>query len=131
MTRTFAIVYETATQDIRRLIDTSDDPDDSHLERVKKYLAPDETMEIFRQADFPVRFPRFVKPFIGQGAVIDKAKMDAPVDATKLADLSASAVAFVQQETAKETAMPLPGPGLTPAQKLIFQAQQAALSVIS
>lgn len=122
MTRTFAVVYETATQDIRRLIDTSDDPDDSHLERVKKYLAADETMEVFRQADFPIKFPRFVKPFLGQGAVIDKAMIEVPVDAAKLADISVAAVIFAQQETAKEKASPLPGPGLTPAQKLIYLA---------
>jgi hypothetical protein len=118
--RTFAVVYETGTQEIRRLIDTSDDPDDSHLERVKKYLAPDETMEVFRQDDFPIKFPRFVKPFLGQGAVIDKTKIDTPTDTTKLADISVAAIAFAQQEVG-EKEIPS-GPGMTPEQKALFQA---------
>lgn len=107
--RTFAIVYETGTQNVRRLIDTSDDPDDSHLERIKKYLAPDETMEVFRQSDFPIKFPRFVAPFIGQGAIVDKATIDKPIDAAKIADISVAAKAFADQQTAIEKAPPKPG----------------------
>lgn len=107
--RTFAIVYETGTQNIRRLIDTSDDPDDSHLEKIKKYLTPNETMEIFRQADFPIKFPRFVAPFIGQGAVIDKVDIKTPVDASKLRDISVQAKAFSDEQIAIEKAPPKAG----------------------
>ena len=68
--RRFAIVYETKTKKIRRLIDTHDDPDDSHLSQARKFLAADETMETFPMNDFPVRLPRFVAPYIGKGTIV-------------------------------------------------------------
>ena len=121
MTRAFAIVYETGTQEIRRLINTSDDADDSHLEKIKHFLAPDETMEVFRQEDFPQKWPRFVKPFIGLGIVVDKAKLDIPLDASKIADISVAAKAYAEQEIAKEHEPVKPGPGLPVDPEIIAQ----------
>lgn len=106
MIRVFAVVYETGTQEMRRLIDTTEDKDDGHLELIKKFLAADETMEVFRQADFPIKFPRFVAPFIGQGATVDKADISKPIDVTKIADISVSAKAFADQQLAKEKELP-------------------------
>ncbi len=66
----FALVYATETKEPRRLIDTNDDIDDSHLLRARAVLAADETMEVFRIADFPIRFPRYVVGSIGKGMII-------------------------------------------------------------
>lgn len=107
--RAFAIVYDSATKEVRRLIDTSADQTDSHLELIKKYLAPDETMEVFRQADFPVRVPRYVAPFIGQGVVIDKVDIATPTDTAKIKDISAASTAYITQQIVLEHAQPLPG----------------------
>jgi hypothetical protein len=92
--RVFAVVYETATGDMRRLIDTSGDKDDSHLELVKKVLAADETMEVFLQDDFPEKWPRFVRPHIGKGVVVDAATKDKPIDASKLKSIAADVAAI-------------------------------------
>lgn len=78
MPRMFALVYVKKTREVRRLVDTSDEPDDSHLLNVRKYLAADEVMELFPQHAFApakfgektIRWPRFVSPFIGRGTLI-------------------------------------------------------------
>lgn len=66
----FALVYVTETKEPRRLIDTSDDLDDSHLLRARAVLAPDETMEVFPIKNFPVRYPRYVVNHIGRGVIL-------------------------------------------------------------
>lgn len=50
----FAIVYDGATHELKRLIDTSDDPDDSHLARAKSVLQPGEVIEAFPIDMLPV-----------------------------------------------------------------------------
>jgi hypothetical protein len=66
----FAVVYATDTKDIRRLYDTSDDIDDSHLMKARAVLASDETMEAFKVKDFPSRWPRDVASHIGRGVIL-------------------------------------------------------------
>lgn len=66
----FAIVYERETKEIRRLIDTAEDPDDSHLLYARLVLAPDEVMEAFQVRDFPRRLPRYLAPHIGRGVIL-------------------------------------------------------------
>lgn len=124
MTRTFAVVYETGTQEIRRLIDTSDDKDDAHLELIRKYLAPDETMEVFRQEDFPHKWPRFVKPFLGQGAVVDKANLEAKIDGSKVADISVASKAYATQLIADEGKLPDYIPKIDP-KEAVLEAEAA------
>lgn len=66
----FAIVYVTATKEIRRLYDTFDDIDDSHLMKARAVMAADETMEAFEVHSFPSRWPRDLKAHIGRGVIL-------------------------------------------------------------
>lgn len=66
----FAIVYDTKTKEIRRLYDTIDDIDHSHLFKARAVMAADETMEAFPVKDFPARWPRNVAAFIGRGVIL-------------------------------------------------------------
>lgn len=70
MEKKFALVYVTKTKEPRRLIDTSNDVDDSFLLQARAVLAPDETMEAFMIKDFPVRYPRYVLNHIGRGVIL-------------------------------------------------------------
>lgn len=54
MSKRFAIVYDGATQELKRLIDTSDDPDDSHLMRARAVIGDGEVMEAFPIEMLPV-----------------------------------------------------------------------------
>lgn len=61
----FALVVDSVTNEPRRLIDTSDDPDDSFLLAAEKAMKPDETMHKLAIEDHPVR-----KPFVVAEAVL-------------------------------------------------------------
>lgn len=53
----FALIVDANTGEPRRLIDTSDDPDDRILLAAEKVLAPDEVMHKLALEDYPVRRP--------------------------------------------------------------------------
>lgn len=111
MSKQFAIVYDTATKQIIRLIDTSDDKDDSHLEWVKQTIGPGQTMETFlcdqftADPQFGTILPRMVAPHIGKGTIVAQEAIDA---------------------VAKPNAMLTPAP-LTTEQIAAQKARQAAL----
>lgn len=72
----FAIVYETANPANLRLVDTSDDFDDSHLQWTMTTIGPGQTMETFPCAQFANApqimggiMPRAVALHIGKGNI--------------------------------------------------------------
>jgi hypothetical protein len=70
MSKLFAIVYHRDTKEIYRLIDTSDDPDHSHLYRAKEVLKPHEVMEAFPLEDYPFHPAREMVKHIGKGQIL-------------------------------------------------------------
>lgn len=73
----FGLVVDSATNEPRRLIDTSDDVDDSHLLEAQKVLAADETLFMLALEDYPA--PR--RPYIiarDVGYVAPKQSGEAP-----------------------------------------------------
>lgn len=78
----FALVVDANTGEPRRLIDTSDDKDDSFLIEAEKNLAPDEVMHKLPIDDFPVRKPYIVAEAVG--LIATRAVIDEPVNSPEM-----------------------------------------------